>query len=152
MTPPEPLGLMERLGEAVWLMLQCPTYRKATVEEVEALVVAPLLLDQLRVFRRGGRPVGLVAWAFLNAEAEARYLETGVLGPGDWRSGQRFWFTDFLAPFGEVRALTLAACAFIPPGQTGHGTRRNPDGSVRRVTRHRSTRAMPGEAEPRGSE
>lgn len=133
-------AVMERLGEAVWLMLQSPGYREADLSRVEALFLMPLMVDQLRVFRRGARPVGLVAWAFLTEEAEARYLRIGTLAPGDWTGGARFWFTDFLAPFGDVRALTRAACAFIPPGQTGFGTRRNPDGSVRRVTRHASRR------------
>lgn len=149
MSAPDPAQAMERLGEAVWLMLQSPGYRDADLSRVEALFLTPLMLNQLRVFRRAGRPVGLVAWAYLDAEAEARYLETGLLAPGDWQSGPRFWFTDFLAPFGDVRALTRAACGFIPPGETGHGTRRNPDGSLRRITAHRST--APGrEYPPRG--
>lgn len=137
---PETADVMERLGEAVWLMLRSPGYRQADLARVEALFLTPILLDQLRVFRRGSRPVGLVAWAFLDEEAEARYLRTGVLGSRDWQGGTRLWFTDFLAPFGDVRSITKAACSLIPPGQTAYGTRRYPDGSVRRITRHRSNR------------
>ncbi len=128
---------MERLGEVVWLMRNSPGYESADLDRVDALFLQPLLLDQLRVFRKGPQPVGLVAWAYLNAEAEDSYLKHGYLSATEWRSGDRFWFTDFLAPFGDVAALTRAACRFIPPGQTGFGTRRNADGTVRRITRHR---------------
>lgn len=131
--PPE---VMQRRGEITWLLRHSPGYEDADLSRVEALFFHPLMLDQLRVFRKGGRPVGLVAWALLSPEAEARYLADGMLRAEDWRGGDRFWFTDFLAPFGDVAALTRAARRFIPPGQVGHGTRRNPDGSVRRITRH----------------
>jgi cytolysin-activating lysine-acyltransferase len=132
--PPPPA--LERLGEIVWLLRHSPGYEQADLERVEALFLQPLLLDQLRVFRKRDQPVGLVAWALLSGEAEARYKAQGLLEPDDWQSGDRFWFTDFLAPFGDVAALTRASCKFIPPGQTGYGTRRNPDGSVRRITQH----------------
>lgn len=131
-----PDDVFQRMGEIVWLLGQSPGYEDADLERIEALFFQPLMLDQLRVFRRGGSPLGLVAWATFDAAAEAAYLETGMIAEAAWQSGERFWFTDFLAPFGEVRSLTRAACAFIPPGQTAHGTRRNADGSVRRITRH----------------
>jgi cytolysin-activating lysine-acyltransferase len=135
---PDPAQVMARLGEVVWLMLQAEPYRQADLVRVEALMLQPLLRDQLRVFRRGDRPLGFVAWALLDAGAEARYLETGLLAAEDWACGDRFWFTDFVAPLGEVAALSRAACALIPKGRTGFGTRRHPDGSVRRITRHAS--------------
>ncbi|WP_306113690.1 toxin-activating lysine-acyltransferase [Roseovarius sp. MMSF_3305] len=128
---------MQRMGEITWLLRHSPGYENADLDRVDALFLQPLLIDQVRVFRKNEEPVGLVVWAFLDAEAEARYLADGVLRADDWKSGQAFWFTDFLAPFGHVAALTRAACRFIPPGQIGYGTRRNSDGSVRRITRHR---------------
>ncbi len=133
----ESADTFQRMGEIAWLLRRSSGYEDADLESVDALFFTPLRLDQLRVFRRSGQPIGLAVWALLNTEAEARYFETGMLAPDDWRSGQQFWFTDFVAPFGDVAALTRAACAFIPPGQVAYGTRRNEDGSVRRITRHR---------------
>lgn len=132
-----PPQVMQRMGEIIWLLRHSPGYQDADLDRVDALFLRPLMLDQLRVFRKEGHPVGLVAWALLGPEEEARYLADGLLHAEDWKSGVTFWFTDFLAPFGDVAALTRAACGFIPPGQVGYGTRRNPDGSVKRITRHR---------------
>lgn len=138
MNPAPPPAMLHRLGEIVWLMRHSPGYENADLDRVDALFLAPLMLDQLRVFRRGAAPIGMVSWAFLGPEAEARYLAEGLLHPADWRSGPQFWFTDFLAPFGDLPALTRAACRFIPAGQVGFGARRNPDGAVRRISRHRA--------------
>lgn len=135
-TEPPPPRILDLMGRIVWLLQHAPGYEDAELDRVDALFFQPLRIDQLRVFVRSGRPIGLVAWGCLSSEAEARYLETGLLKPTDWQSGHRFWFTDFLAPFGDVAALTRAACNIIPPGQTARGTRRAPDGTVRRITRH----------------
>ncbi len=134
-TPPR--AVLDLMGQIVWLLRQAPGYENADLDRVDALFFRPLMYDQLRVFHRNATPIGLVVWARLSDAAEARYLQTGMLGHDDWQSGNRFWFTDFLAPFGDAAPLTRAACSFIPPGQTAHGTRRNADGSVRRITRHR---------------
>lgn len=136
MNPRQDSELLNRLGEAVWLMLQVPEYREADLPRVEALVLQPLMLDQLRIFKRGTRPVGLVSWAWLDEATQARYLETGVLEPEDWRSGDRLWFPDIIAPFGDVKDVTRAARAVIPAGSYGCGTRRNPDGSIRRIAKY----------------
>jgi cytolysin-activating lysine-acyltransferase len=127
---------MLQLGEVTWLLLNSPGYRDGDLRLVEEMFLRPLLLDQLRVYRRGSRPVGLASWAWLGPDAEARYLETGRLEPEDWQSGSRLWFTDFLAPFGDVRAVTAAARAVIPAGSHGFGTRRNSDGSIRKLTKY----------------
>ena len=134
--PPLP-RILDLMGRIVWLLQQSPGYEEAELDRIDALFFRPLLIDQLRVFVRNDRPIGLVAWGHLSAEAEARYLETGLLAASDWQSGDRFWFTDFLAPFGDVARLTRVACSFIPPGQVGRGTRRADDGTVRRITKHR---------------
>ena len=135
-TNPPPPHVLDLMGRIVWLLQQSPGYEDAELDRIDALFFQPLLMDHLRVFVRNERPIGLVAWAYLNTEAEARYLDTGLLYPSDWQSGDRFWFTDFLAPFGNVAPLTRAACSLIPPGQVARGTRRSPNGTVRRITLH----------------
>lgn len=136
-TDPPPAQILDLMGRIVWLLQQSPGYEEAELDRIDALFFQPLLIDQLRVFVRNGRPIGLVAWASLSAEAEARYLDTGLLAASDWQSGDRFWFTDFLAPFGDVAPLTRVACSLIPPGKVAKGTRRAADGTVRRITQHR---------------
>lgn len=135
--PDDPRARMLLLGEVMWLLLQSPLHRLLTVAAAEAFFVAPLGMGRLRFFRRGAAPVGLVTVAHLSAEAEARYLAgEEPLRPGDWASGPQLWFIDMIAPFGDGRAISSDMRRRIPPGQVGKATRRNADGSLKRVVRY----------------
>lgn len=117
-----------------WLLLQSDLHRRLALEDVEALFLVPLSLDQVRIYRRGSRPVGLVTWAWLSAEAEASHLAgERPLAAGEWRSGERLWYPDFIAPFGDLAAIVRDARRIIPPGTVARGARRGPDGDLRRV-------------------
>jgi cytolysin-activating lysine-acyltransferase len=132
--PDDSQGRMLLLGEILWLLLQSPLHRRLTVDAVEAYFVAPLSRNRLRFFRRGPAPVGLVTWAHLGAEAEARYLAGDEpLRPEDWDSGPQLWFVDMIAPFGDGRAISSEMRRRIPPGGVGKASRRNADGSLKRV-------------------
>lgn len=132
--PDDPQGRMLLLGELTWLLLQSPLHRLLTVGAVEAYFVAPLGMGRLRFFRRGPAPVGLVTVAHLSSEAEARYLAgEEPLRPEDWDSGPQLWFIDMIALFGDGRAISSDMRRRIPLGQVGKATRRNADGSLKRV-------------------
>ena len=53
------------LGDITWLILHSPLHRSLTMDSIEALFLVPAQIDQLRIYRRGTRPVGLVTWAWL---------------------------------------------------------------------------------------
>jgi cytolysin-activating lysine-acyltransferase len=55
----------------------------------------------VQVFKTGEKPFAFVSWALLNEEAEKRLISGQPrLRPGDWRSGDRLWLIDVVAPFG----------------------------------------------------
>lgn len=133
-TPPADERLRHLLGEICWLILHSPLHRALSMDSIERLFLVPAQLDQLRMYHRGARPVGLVTWAWLSPAAEAAHLAgERPLAPQEWRSGPQLWYPDFIAPFGDLAAIVRDARRVIPPGQTGLGARRGPDGSVRRV-------------------
>ena len=80
---PEIYGLF---GEIIWLMERTPGYRGAAVRDVCAMFLPPAEPDQLRLYRRGARPVALGVWAWLDPNAASRHVETGApLRPEDSR-------------------------------------------------------------------
>lgn len=123
-------------GEIIWLLDRTPGYRDAAVRDVCAMFLPPAELDQLRLYRRGPRPVALGVWAWLDPDAAARHVETGApLRPEDWRSGDALWFIDVVAPFGDGLAVGRDLLRMIPPGGEAFGVRhRGPDGRGRVVT------------------
>ncbi|MBV7257404.1 toxin-activating lysine-acyltransferase [Pacificimonas sp. WHA3] len=95
-------------GEMTWLMSQSPLHRALPIFQLEMLVMAPIMLRQLYIFRDGDKPVGYATWAYCNAAAEAK-LEKGLLAPGaafaadDWKSGDTCWLVDLVAPFANAQ-------------------------------------------------
>lgn len=95
-------------GEMTWLMSQSPLHRLLPIQELERLIMPPILLRQLFVFRDGTKPIGFATWAYCNAAAEKK-LNKGLLdpkagfGPDDWKSGETCWLVDFVAPFANAQ-------------------------------------------------
>lgn len=94
------------VGEAVTLMTQSPGHRYLFLGDLDWTVLPPLMLGQFRLFRAQGRVVGLVLWAQVSDEVDAR-LTAGVarLSPLDWKSGETLWVVDVVAPFGGAERM-----------------------------------------------
>ncbi|OHT22044.1 RTX toxin acyltransferase family protein [Sphingomonas haloaromaticamans] len=66
-----------------------------------------LIHQQFYIFHDGDKPVGLALWAKCGAQAE-RKLEGGMIEPEnrltleEWRSGDRLWLVDLIAPFANA--------------------------------------------------
>lgn len=89
------------LGEIAWLLSQSPAHRHALfLGDLEWLVMPPLTLSQYRLFYTEGRPVGVAFWAFVSEQVEQRLAGGGRLGANEWRSGERVWLVEIVAPFG----------------------------------------------------
>lgn len=104
-TKPVPEGaakkVSEVLGEITWLMSQSPLHKQFFISDLEWFVMAPVLLQQFRLFYDKDKPIGVVFWATVNDEVEER-LESGTsrLRPQDWKSGNSLWVVEVIAPFG----------------------------------------------------
>ena len=96
------------LGEIAWLLSQSPNHRHALfLGDLEWLVMPPLTLAQYRLFYANNRPVGVAFWAFVSEPVEQRLAGGGRLGANEWRSGDRVWLVEIVAPFGgQDRMLT----------------------------------------------
>ena len=58
------------------------------------------------MFYAPDRPIGVALWAYVNDEVEER-LKSGNarLAPQDWKSGEKLWLTDIVAPYGGHDAM-----------------------------------------------
>ncbi len=84
-------------------MTQSPLHRHFALADLEWMVMPAVLLNQYRLFHDQGRPVGAALWAFLSEEAEAKLSLTPVrLRPDEWKSGDRCWLVDLIAPWATV--------------------------------------------------
>jgi cytolysin-activating lysine-acyltransferase len=102
---PAPAGAAKKtsevLGEITWLMSQSPLHKQLFISDLEWLVMTPMMLQQFRLFYDQSKPVGVVFWASVSEEVEARLAAGNArMRPQDW-SGDRLWMVEVIAPFGK---------------------------------------------------
>lgn len=94
------------MGEIVWLMGHSELHRDWPLHSLARWVLPALTHKQYRLFHRGGRPTAYVAWAWLTEEVETAYVRnSNSLDPNSWKSGDRGWIIDFIAPFGDTKRV-----------------------------------------------
>jgi cytolysin-activating lysine-acyltransferase len=94
------------LGEIVWLMSQSPLHKQFFISDLEWFVMTPVLLQQFRTFYATDRPIGVVLWAnVLDEVAERLAAGTTELRPQDWKSGDKLWVVEVIAPFGGAEEM-----------------------------------------------
>lgn len=131
------------LGEMVWLLTQSPLHKALAIADLEWLIMPALIHQQFYVFRDGTQPVGLALWARCDANAE-RKLEHGLLDREnrlaltEWKSGDRTWLVDLVAPFANVenrhREIMIADLITGPlKGEEFRFHQTNPDTGARAV-------------------
>ena len=96
----------EVLGGTVWLWISSEAHRDLPLHSLPAAVLPAIKRRQFVLASEEGKPVFFASWALMNEEAEKRFLETHqlLMKPEDWSSGDRFWFIDWVAPFGHSKA------------------------------------------------
>jgi cytolysin-activating lysine-acyltransferase len=102
-----PADLSAVIGQVVALMMASPAYEFTFLADLKWMILPALSLRQFRVYRDDKQQiVAFAAWAFLSEEVERR-LNSGNprLAPKDWKSGDRLWLVNLLAPMGHGPAV-----------------------------------------------
>jgi len=93
-------------GEVVWLMSQSPLHKNFFISDLEWMIMVPVMLKQFRMFYDQQKPIGCAFWGEVSEEVEDR-LKSGnaKLKPQDWKSGDKLWCIEVIAPFGGHEAM-----------------------------------------------
>ncbi len=127
-------GFFELFGMMVAISLDSH-YRTYSVDQLGSYLIPPLDARQFKIYLdEGGRPGAFVTWALVNEEHHRALREKGTNPPPDeWNSGHYLWFTDLVAPAGDVRAIVRDIQTNIFPDRHAHSIRRNSGGGIRRI-------------------
>lgn len=103
------LKVLQRLpamGPVIMLYMQSSHRRFQFISDLEWLLLPPLVTGQCKLYMKKEYPISFVSWAFLDEAAEKRLFRNGGrLRPDDWKSGDRLWIIDIVAPFGGVENM-----------------------------------------------
>ncbi len=112
----------ENFGKVVMAMMMLPRYRRQTLDDLQHLVLDPLMRDRIAIAYPGGADAGplsdiagLALWANVSEEVDAAIREqirAGVfplrLKAEDWTSGPINWLLDVIAPDQKTTARVIA--------------------------------------------
>ncbi len=88
-------------GPIVWLYMHSSVHKHAFITDLEWMVMPPLVLNQYKLYMKDDAPLAFASWASVDEEVEKRLLSGRIrLAPKDWKSGDRLWLIDLIAPFG----------------------------------------------------
>jgi cytolysin-activating lysine-acyltransferase len=91
------------LGEMVWLYSKSKLHQTWAIGSIQQWLMPAIYHKQYRLYHKNKRPVGLVTWGWFSADVETAYVRNPRgLQPKDWKSGDRGWMLDFVAPFGDA--------------------------------------------------
>lgn len=103
------LKVLQRLpamGPILLLYMQSAHRRFQFISDLEWLLLPPLVAGQCKLYMKEEYPISYISWAFLDETAEKRmFLNGGKLRPEDWKSGDRLWIVDLVAPYGGVENM-----------------------------------------------
>lgn len=104
-------------GDFLFLAFRSRRHYRMSVGNLRAAFEPAIETGQYRIFRFDGVPRGLFTWAWLSPEAEERYIRGGIMDPNDWRSGDRLWLIDIIAPYRGLTA-SIARWVMVPGNMT----------------------------------
>ena len=120
-----PCGFSEAeiFGMMVWLWMHSETRQGAPIRALSSLMLPVIKNQQYVLLTDHSQPIAYMAWAELSPELEAAYLQhsNALKTPEDWRSGDRYWITDWIAPFGHTRELLHAIRNRLFPNRLWRG-------------------------------
>lgn len=97
------LAKLPILGPALWLYARDPVKKYMFLADTDWAVLPPIVLDQCRLYTKGGLPYAFLTWAFVNDVVDARLRSAEPkIAPHEWKSGDKLWLIDVVAPFGQL--------------------------------------------------
>jgi cytolysin-activating lysine-acyltransferase len=97
------LAKLPILGPAMWLYARDSAKKFMFVGDIDWAILPPIVLDQCRLYTRGGLPYAFVTWALVSETIATRLRsEQPKIAPHEWQSGEEVWLIDAVAPFGQL--------------------------------------------------
>lgn len=97
-------------GDMLFLAFRSQRHSSMSIGTLRTYFQPPVELGQFRIFRFDDIPRGMYTWAMLTPDSERKLLRGDPLTPEEWRSGDRMWIMDIIAPY---RGLTRSISRWI---------------------------------------
>jgi len=69
-------------------------YKKYSDKDLLFHIIPSYQLKQYKIHKQGDEVIAFTNWAFLNNDAQNRFISTGKITSKDWNSGDNVWHVD----------------------------------------------------------
>lgn len=101
----EVFNKMPLLGPISWLYSQSRAHQHYFMNDINWLMLPPIINDQYKLYIKDNAPLAYVSWAFVSEEVIARIQKSNQLrlAPHEWASGDTVLIVDAVVPFGGMK-------------------------------------------------
>lgn len=94
-------------GDFAFLYMRSNHHKNVSLHLARMSIQPAIDLGFYKIFHIDGMPRYGVTWAFLSEAAEAKLMRGEILAPAEWRSGNRMWVIEIIAPYGQGTAAAV---------------------------------------------
>lgn len=141
----------ESLGIIVCLMKQSEYHSQWPLWNIDSEILPSLYCGQIKIYFQESNPIGFVSWAWLDEQSlHQKIKDDEALSIEQWRTGNRLFFNDFVAPWGHaIQIFNDLKNNVFPEVDSAGSIRRKNDGSIRVINswqRNRQKRTLKNSA------
>jgi hemolysin-activating ACP:hemolysin acyltransferase len=85
---------LKELHKVISFYKKFDRYKNDSNEELYYHLLPSFKLNQYKIHNDKNDMIAFTNWAFLNKDAENRFISTGILQDKDWKSGDNVWHID----------------------------------------------------------
>ena len=130
---------LKDMHDVISLYKKFDRYKDLTREDLYYHILPSFKLNQYKIHKDKNDMIAFTNWAYLNKDAENRFISTGILEGKDWKSGDNLWHIDFICVknFKDIMAKAKRNCLnLIGLNKPTHWLRLDKDNKIyRKVTR-----------------
>jgi hemolysin-activating ACP:hemolysin acyltransferase len=85
---------LKDMHEVISLYKRFDRYKDLTREDLYYHILPSFKLNQYKIHKDKNDMIAFTNWAYLDKDAENRFISTGILEGKDWKSGDNVWHID----------------------------------------------------------
>ena len=88
--------MFDEIKTIISLYRRFDRYKRYSDKDLLFHILPSYQLKQYKLHKQGDEVIAFTNWAFLNDDAQNRFISTGILKPKDWNSGNNVWHFDII--------------------------------------------------------
>ena len=88
--------MFDEIKTIISLYRRFDRYKKYSDKDLLFHIIPSYQLKQYKIHKQGDEVIAFTNWAFLNNDAQNRFISTTFLKPNDWKSGDNVWHCDVI--------------------------------------------------------